>query len=166
MPPAPTTVTSLCASISERSAAQVRVAAVQQRQFRGQVGQRRRGASIFVAAGVGPGAGARLPPRRAVERGGEPVPAPGDRRDGLRAEQLAQRADLHLQVVLLDHQPRPDRLEQLVLGDEPLAPLDQREQQVERARAQRRRLLVDQELPRRGTELEATESIGGRHGGR
>ena len=44
--------------------------------------------------------------------------------------------------------------------DQPIAPVDQHEQEVERARAQRCRLLVDEELPRGRAELEATELVG------
>jgi hypothetical protein len=38
-----------------------------------------------------------------------------------------------MEVVLLDHAPGPDQVEQLALGDDPVAPLEQREQEVERA---------------------------------
>jgi len=47
---------------------------------------------------------------------------------------------LRVEIVLAHHQPGPDELQQFFLGDEPIAVLDQRQQQVERACAQRRSL--------------------------
>ena len=95
----------------------------------------------------------------------ELVAASGHRRDGVGAEQLAQAAHLHLQVVLLDHESRPDRVEQLRLFHHPVASLHQRDQQVERARAERHRRAVDQHLPLGGPDFAAVERIVGRHGG-
>ena len=89
----------------------------------------------------------------------------GDGGDGLLPQQLAQRGNLHLQVVLLDDQSGPDQFEQLVLGDQAIAAFDQRQQEVECARAKRGRLPVDQELPRGRTEFEAAELVDQRHGG-
>ena len=93
----------------------------------------------------------------ARERGGELIAAPGDGGDRLRAEQPAQRADLHLQVVFLDHQAGPDQIQQLRLGHDPVAPLGQCQKQVERARSQAHRLAVVQQssLPR--LQFEAAE---------
>jgi hypothetical protein len=53
-----------------------------------------------------------------------------------RAEDLAQRRDLRRKVVLLDDQSGPDDIEELVLGDDSLAPVDQRDQDVEGSRAE------------------------------
>ncbi len=113
-----------------------------------------------VRAGDGCGRGG----LRRFER--EAVTVAGYGGDGVLPQQFAQRGHLDLQVVLLDDQSGPDQVEQLVLGDQTIAPLDQRQQEVECARAERRRLLVDQELPRSRTELEAAELVGQRHGAR
>ena len=67
----------------------------------------------------------------------EPVATARDRRDRATPEKLAQRGDLHGEVVLLDLDAGPHALEQLILADDAIAMLDQHEQQVERARAQR-----------------------------
>ena len=97
------------------------------------------------AAGLGRRAAARptdadTSGRRGAERRqGEPVAAAGDGRDRVRAEHLAQRRDLHLQVVFLDHQPGPDAIEEFALGQQALAAVDQREQQIEGPRAERDR---------------------------
>ena len=72
----------------------------------------------------------------------------GDGSNGVGTEDLAQRRHLHVEVVLLDHQSRPRKVEQLVLGNHPLASLDESQQNIECALAQRRRLIVDQELSR------------------
>ena len=80
--------------------------------------------------------------QRCGRRGGtgqrQPVAAAGDGGNGQRPQHLAQRRDLHRQVVLLDHQAGPGQVQQLVLGDHPVAPLDQRQQHVESPRTQRR----------------------------
>lgn len=70
---------------------------------------------------------------------------------------------MDLEVVLLDDHARPDEVEQLGLGDHTLAPLGQREQQVERARAERGRRAVDQQLPLRRPDLEVAETLRHRH---
>ncbi len=98
--------------------------------------------------------------RRAVvvEVGDELVAAARDRRDRLRPQQLAQRRDLHLQVVLLDHQPGPHGVEQFVLGDDAIAAPHQHQQHVDRACAELRRFAVDVQQPPRRIELEAAEA--------
>ena len=73
-------------------------------------------------------------------------------------EQLAQRADLHLQVVLLDHHARPHQVEQLGLGDEPVAPLDQRQQHIEGARTNARGAAFDQQLPLAGPHFDSAKT--------
>jgi len=87
--------------------------------------------------------------------GGELIAAPRNGRDRGRSEQLAQRADLHLQVVLLDHHAGPHDFEQLVLGHQPIAPLVQRLQHVERARAELGRPAIDPQLPLGAANLDA-----------
>ena len=94
----------------------------------------------------------------AVERGGEPVTPSGNRGDRLRSQQLAQGADLHLHVVLLDHQPRPHQVEQFGLGDEPVAPLDQRQQHIEGARTNARGATLDQQLPLAGPHFDSAKT--------
>ncbi len=81
-----------------------------------------------------------------AQRRREAITAPWNGRDGLRPEQFAQAADLHLQVVLLDHQTGPDELQQFVLADRAVAVLDQRHQHVEGTRTQLGRLAPDQQL--------------------
>jgi len=73
---------------------------------------------------------------------GEPIPPAGNGRDRVRPEQLAQRRDLHLQVVLLDDELRPDDVQQFVLRDHAIASLDERQQQVERQPGQLEGLLA------------------------
>jgi hypothetical protein len=70
---------------------------------------------------------------------------------------------LHLQVVFLDDEARPDGIEQFRLVDNALAPLDQRQQQVERPCAQSRRCPVDQHLPFGGPDFAAPETILAEH---
>ncbi len=78
----------------------------------------------------------------------------------MRAQDLAQRRDLHLEVVLLDDQARPDAIEELVLGDDAVAAVDQREQHVEGAGAEHGGAAVDQQLPFGGPDLHRTKAIG------
>ena len=80
-----------------------------------------------------------------LQRQCEAVAAPRYGGDGVGAEHLAQRRDLHREVVLLHHHAGPDPRQQLVLADHAIALLDQREQQVERAPAQRDRLAIGQQ---------------------
>ncbi len=88
---------------------------------------------------------------------GEPVTATRNRRNRRGPQQLAQRPDLHLQVVFLDDQARPDGVEQLVFRDDPLAPLDQSHQHVESTRTERGSASPDQELTRRRVDDGAVE---------
>jgi hypothetical protein len=84
----------------------------------------------------------------------EPVAAAGDGGDRVRPEQLAQAADLHLQVVLLHHQARPHHVEQFVLGHHAVAPFVQRQQQVEGTRAEGGRLAAHEQLALGGADLD------------
>jgi hypothetical protein len=108
------------------------------------------------------------PRRRGGARGNhrqrEPVAAAGARRDRAGAERLAQRGDLHLQVVLLDDDVGPHLGDQVVLGDELAGARDQRAQHVERAAAQRDGPSVRAEkLALRGAEVEVAEAVAGGH---
>jgi len=51
------------------------------------------------------------------------------------AQNLAQGADLHLQVVLFDYDARPCRLEQFAFGYHPLTVLHEHAQHIEGPRA-------------------------------
>ena len=55
---------------------------------------------------------------------------------------------MDLEVVLLDHDVGPDEVEQLVLADRALAPVDQGEQHVDGTSTELRRLAVDLERAR------------------
>ena len=103
--------------------------------------------------------------RRAFDRQLEPVATSRNRRQRARPQQLAQRRDLHLQVVLLDHQARPDERQQLVLRYQPARTRDQHHQQIERPRAQRHRLAVREQAPLGRLQREAAETAGGAGGG-
>ena len=129
--------------------------------------KRVRGCGRLVGGGPASRRRLRWPRRLGEQARGEAVAAAGDGRDRVGTEQLAQRRDLHLEVVLLDDEPRPDQVEQLALGDDAVAALEQREQQVERARAERRRLAGDRQLALGDGELEAVEAVavGHRHKG-
>ena len=141
---------------ARRQCREVAIAAIQRRGIARQIGarcSRRRG---------------RLLPRRLRGLGGsafhdqrEAVAAPGDRRDRLRAEQLAQRHDLHLQIVLLHHEPVPCERQQLPFGNDALAPLDQRQQHIEGTRAEARRLAIDQHLAQAGVDHDRAAAVGG-----
>jgi hypothetical protein len=89
----------------------------------------------------------------------EPVAAAGDGGDRVRPEQLAQAADLHLQVVLLHHQARPHHVEQFVLGHHAVAPFVQRQQQVEGTRAEGGRLAAHEQLALGGADLDGPRRV-------
>jgi hypothetical protein len=72
----------------------------------------------------------------------EPITVTRHSGDHALPQQLAQRGDLHLQVVLLHHQPGPDEVEQFVLGDDTAATLDERDQEVEGRGCRRRRAFL------------------------
>jgi len=88
----------------------------------------------------------------------EAIAAARNRRDQLAAEHLAQGTDLRLQVVLLDDHIGPDEIHQLVFGNEAAGALDQRDQHVECARAERCGRAIDQQSPLVGLQLETTET--------
>ena len=92
----------------------------------------------------------------------ELVPASGDGHYRLRPEELAQVHHVNLQVVLLDDQARPDDVEQLLLRHDPVAPLHQRLEQVERAAAELRRPPVDEYDTRMRVDADPTRME--RHG--
>ena len=93
------------------------------------------------------------------ERSDEAGTRAGDGRNGVRSEQLAQAAHLHLQVVFLDDEAWPDRFEEFRLVDDTVAPLDQRDQQVESPCAERRRGPVNQQLSFGRPQFAAGETI-------
>ena len=62
--------------------------------------------------------------RRRIQLNHEAITASGNRRDRLRAQQLAQRRDVHLQIVFFDYDIGPDELKQFVLADRTVAPLN------------------------------------------
>ena len=81
-------------------------------------------------------------------------------------EDLAQRRDLHLQVVLLDDESRPHRREQFVLGDERAGAVDERDEQIERARTERDGRAVSEQEALAGTQLEPAETAARKRLGR
>jgi hypothetical protein len=93
----------------------------------------------------------------------EAVAAAGDGGDRLRTDEPADRRDLHRQVVFLDHEAGPDHVEQFALGDDTVAPLDQRQQHVEGTRADRRRYPGDQQRTFFEPQLEIAERDAARH---
>lgn len=134
---------------------------MQRRQQRGHVA-----GAAFGRGGRDRRGSGRLGTGLAVQRQREAVAATGHRGDRVRPEQLAQREHLDLQVVVLDDPSGPDEVEQLGAGDRALAPLDEGEQQLERASADLRRPAVDEQLALGGQQDEAVESVGdGRHAG-
>ena len=75
----------------------------------------------------------------------ETIAASLDRGDDIGSEELAQGADLHLHVALFDHQVLPHQVEQLILGDDAIAPLYQGHQQIEGAIADLHRNALTQQ---------------------
>src|SRR5262249_31947233 len=71
-----------------------------------------------------------------------------------------QRRDLHEQGRFLDHDSGPHAIEQFVLGEERSGAIDQRDQQVERAGAQRDGRAVLEQASRVGLQLEGAEAEG------
>ena len=74
-------------------------------------------------------------------------------------ECLPERRNLDLEVVLLDHQPRPDPRQQFVLGDDIAPGGGQHDRHVERAAAQPHRNPVTPELPPPEVEPKSAESL-------
>jgi hypothetical protein len=103
--------------------------------------------------------------RAAVDGRREAVASPRNGLDDIGAEQLAQRRDVDMQVAFFDDDAAPDGIEQLVFRDQPPGPLDQCHQQVERAAAQRRRCIVEQQRTLPWPDLDRAETIGGLHAG-
>jgi hypothetical protein len=93
-------------------------------------GRRRRRRTVWVAA---------------RERDGEPITTSRNRCDRLLPEDLAQRGDLHLQIVLFDDELRPDPVQQLLLGHQLTGPLQERDEHIESARADHHRLAARQQ---------------------
>ena len=66
---------------------------------------------------------------------------------------------MYMQVVLFDHQPRPDECQQVVLRDRLSGSLHEHDQQIERLRAERHRLSVREQPPFRRLQLETAETV-------
>jgi len=66
----------------------------------------------------------------------ELIPASRNSDDGISAEQLTKRRNLHLQIVLFNYHTGPCDIHQLVFGDHPVTVLNQREENIERAPAE------------------------------
>jgi hypothetical protein len=94
-----------------------------------------------------------------LDRQREAIAATRYRGDGGRPEHLAQRDDLHLQVVLLDHEVRPYALHQLALGYRAIVAVDQRQQHVERAAAELDRRVGVEQLALRGQQAITAEAV-------
>ena len=94
----------------------------------------------------------------------ETVAPPRNGRDRARPEDLAQGADLDLQVVAFNHQAWPHHVQQFVLRDCSIAPLDQRYQQIKRAGTQLRLEAVRQQLAFGAEQFEFGEAVAGMHG--
>ncbi len=104
----------------------------------------------------------------ALHRGHEAIAAPGDGdQEALavaRARQyLAQRRDVHLDIVLLHHHAGPDLGHQLILGDQLAVAPHQRQQDIEGALAERHRHAVRQQLASRDQQTERSELEGITH---
>ena len=97
--------------------------------------------------------------RSVIERDGKLVSAPRDGRNGLRAEQLAQRCNLYGDVAFFDNQPRPNRFEQFVLGDHAIGVVDQGKQQIVGSGADRYRFPCDAQAAFGHMHLAAPESM-------
>ena len=81
------------------------------------------------------------------------------------ARQLAQRGDLHRQVVLLDHRVGPHEFDQLALAHHASRAFGQRHQQVEGAAADARGLAADQQHSLQRPDLQAREAMNDRLSG-
>ncbi len=92
----------------------------------------------------------------------EAVTAPGNGRDRLGADDLAQRGDLHRQVAFLDHKVGPDDVEQFVLGHQAPRTLGQCDQQIEGLGSHRGRPAIDQQPALDRNQLEAPEGKAGK----
>src|SRR4051794_34275124 len=87
----------------------------------------------------------------------------GDRRNRIGTQDLTQAAHLDLEIVLLDYESRPNRVEQFVLLHHSLATLDKSDQQVESSSAERSAGAPDENLPLVGADFTMTECITARH---
>ena len=96
--------------------------------------------------------------RGVIQQLGKAVPATGNGDDGAVPEQLAQRPDVHFEVVLGHHHVGPDAVQQFVLADHAVALLDQGEQQVEGARAELDGRVIGQQLALRRLQAKAPEA--------
>ncbi len=158
MPPAPTIVTTACS----RSSALTASRSCSRPNSAGESGRlpldrrrlRRHGRRYDCARGRG-----RLDGNHGVDSHREAITTPRNGGDRLRPEQLAQRNHVHEEVVFLDNEPWPHQIHQLALGDHPIAPLHQRKQHIERARADLGGHAIGQHAPLRGVDLDRAAAI-------
>jgi hypothetical protein len=92
----------------------------------------------------------------------EAITATRNGADRIGTERLAQRGDLHLEVVLLDDQLGPHAVHQLGLRDGAVVVLHERDQGVERARTELQRLVAGEQRARARQEAKAIEVVLGR----
>jgi hypothetical protein len=74
------------------------------------------------------------------------------------AQRLAERADVHLEIGLLDERARPDAREEILLADNLVGALDQRDQDVERPAAEPKGRVALQQHALRRKKPERPES--------
>jgi hypothetical protein len=99
--------------------------------------------------------------RRRSDRGDEAIAEARHRLDRVGSEQLAQRRDLLLDVVVRHDHVVPDGVQELLLADEPAGPLGEQTQQIERTGAEVRGVAIDQQAPFARLQLEATREAQG-----
>jgi len=97
---------------------------------------------------------------------GKTITAACGGRDRRRPENLAKRGDLHLQVVLFDHQAGPDQAQAIRLWRPIGRALDQRQQHVESPVAEHHGAAFHQQPALVRLQLKGAKSEDGGHGGR
>lgn len=102
--------------------------------------------------------------KRDLGRCDKAIAAAWNGRDHVRPEQSSQGTHVHRKVVFLDDDVGPDDVEQLPLGHDPMAPLDERLEHVEGTCADGHGAPVDQQLTLARSHLEAAEALNLVHG--
>ena len=87
----------------------------------------------------------------------EPIPAPRNGGDRLRAQHLAQRRDLDLEIVVFHHQAGPHDVHQLFVGDDAIAARHQSDEEIEGAASQRDDSAVDMQATLVSADVEPSE---------
>jgi hypothetical protein len=77
--------------------------------------------------------------------------------DRSRTQHAAQGSDLRRQIVLVDHESRPDALDQHALGDEPARILGEHEQEIEGPRSQLDGMASGEQLPLGRVQVEGPD---------